>query len=75
MLREWQHVLYVGMAHRVHVSAEGVRVRDEMVFDMALELKTPVCMLLSGGYARGNWRVVLDSLTNLLTKYNLIQTC
>lgn len=58
--------------NRVHVSKEGVCRRDEMVFELALKLRTPVCMLMSGGYARGNWRVVLQSLTNLLTKYNLL---
>lgn len=57
---------------RINVSPCGVCKRDEAVFDLALKLRTPVCMLLSGGYARGNWRVVLDSVSNLLSKHHLL---
>lgn len=56
----------------IHVSAQGITQRDEMVFKLAHQLETPICMLLSGGYAKDNYRVVLASITNLLNTFSLI---
>lgn len=54
------------------VSAAGVAARDEMVFQAAADAGVPICMVLSGGYARNNYRVVAASLANLLRKFRLV---
>ncbi len=56
----------------VHISAQGICDRDEMVFSKALGAGIPVVMVLSGGYAPNNAAVVAESLVNLVTKCNLI---
>lgn len=56
------------------MSEQGIAQRDQMVFSLALQLGTPVCMLLSGGYAKNNWKVVLGSITNLLSTFSLLKS-
>lgn len=47
------------------VSKEAVVRRDEMVFERAQQVSAPICMVLSGGYARNSWEVVSASVANL----------
>eukprot|EP00195_Chlamydomonas_chlamydogama_P004527 CAMPEP_0202925260 /NCGR_PEP_ID=MMETSP1392-20130828/79404_1 /ASSEMBLY_ACC=CAM_ASM_000868 /TAXON_ID=225041 /ORGANISM="Chlamydomonas chlamydogama, Strain SAG 11-48b" /LENGTH=402 /DNA_ID=CAMNT_0049619029 /DNA_START=76 /DNA_END=1286 /DNA_ORIENTATION=- len=53
------------------VSKEGIMQRDLMVWTLALQLKVPIVMVLSGGYAKGNAAVVAASLSNLFTTFKL----
>lgn len=54
------------------VTAEGVQQRDQCVWTFAQRMQAPICMLLSGGYAKDNARVVGDSLATLLTTFHLL---
>ena len=58
---------------RCHVSAAGVCKRDEMVFAAALEAGVPICMALSGGYAKNSASVISQCLSHIFTKFKLIQ--
>lgn len=40
---------------------------------MMQQAGVPICMVLSGGYARNNYRVVGESLANLLRTFQLIR--
>ena len=55
----------------MQVSAAGIAARDAAVFEAARGAQTPVCMVLSGGYAKGNAAVIADSIANLITEFNL----
>eukprot|EP00029_Vermamoeba_vermiformis_P009770 TRINITY_DN4990_c0_g1_i1.p1 TRINITY_DN4990_c0_g1~~TRINITY_DN4990_c0_g1_i1.p1 ORF type:complete len:434 (+),score=110.69 TRINITY_DN4990_c0_g1_i1:212-1513(+) len=57
------------------LTAEGIRERDEIVFQEALRRKIPIVMVLSGGYARGTAQVIGDSIHNLVTKFDLLRRC
>lgn len=59
---------------RISVSAEGVQRRDEIVWSFAREMGCPVVQCLSGGYSKGNARVVADSLRNLIDKFGLLES-
>ena len=48
--------------------------RDERVFRHAAKAQTPICMLLSGGYASQSAAVIAASLTNLFSVFQL-QAC
>ena len=39
------------------VTAQGVATRDELVWQAAAEAGAPICMVLSGGYAKRNYQV------------------
>eukprot|EP01025_Chloroclados_australasicus_P037545 TRINITY_DN3833_c3_g1_i4.p2 TRINITY_DN3833_c3_g1~~TRINITY_DN3833_c3_g1_i4.p2 ORF type:complete len:227 (-),score=25.73 TRINITY_DN3833_c3_g1_i4:562-1242(-) len=52
---------------RMNVSKEGVCKRDEMVWRFALEQQIPICMVLSGGYAKDSANAIACSLKNILT--------
>lgn len=43
-----------------------------MVWGQAAQAGVPICMVLSGGYARNNYRVVGGSIAALLRKFRLI---
>ena len=47
--------------------------RDEMVFSAALEYGVPVCMALSGGYAKDSAKVITQCLSHVFNKFQLIQ--
>lgn len=47
--------------------------RDEMVFEQAISRKTPIVMVLSGGYQQSNARVIAESIGNLQQKFNLFK--
>lgn len=53
----------------MRVSEEGVIERDAMVFEFAMEMGVPICMVLSGGYTRRSAAVIAASLANLLRKF------
>ncbi|CAK0781151.1 hypothetical protein CVIRNUC_005298 [Coccomyxa viridis] len=55
------------------VSAEAVCKRDEMVFSAVLESGVPICMALSGGYAKDSAKVITQCLSHLFNKFQLIQ--
>lgn len=52
----------------MNVSSEGIKKRDEMVFQWALQRKTPITMVLSGGYQKSNAPVIADSIANLIRR-------
>ena len=58
---------------RCQVSAEAVCKRDEMVFSAALESGVPICMALSGGYAKHSAKVITQCLMHVFNKFHLIQ--
>ncbi|KAG0576538.1 hypothetical protein M758_5G081400 [Ceratodon purpureus] len=53
---------------RLLVTPEGVKQRDEMVFQFAKDQRCPIMMLTSGGYMKTSARVIADSITNLAAK-------
>ena len=55
------------------MSAEGVCKRDELVFAAALEAEVPICMALSGGYAKNSAIVIGQCLSHVFTKFDLIK--
>ena len=55
------------------ISAPGIVKRDEMVFQKATDAKTPIVMLLSGGYQKSNAGVIAASLLNLRRKLGLFR--
>ena len=55
------------------VSAEAVCKRDEMVFSAALRSGVPICMALSGGYAKDSAKVITQCLSHVFNKFQLIQ--
>ncbi len=57
------------------LTADGIKERDEIVFQEALRRKIPIVMVLSGGYARGTAQVIGDSIHNLVTKFDLLRRC
>ena len=58
---------------RCCVSAEGVAKRDEMVFEAARSAGVPICMALSGGYARNSADVISKCLMHVIDKFKLIK--
>jgi hypothetical protein len=59
----------------MNLTAEGIKERDEIVFQEALRRKIPIVMVLSGGYARGTAQVIGDSIHNLVSKFDLLRRC
>lgn len=59
----------------MNLTADGIKERDEIVFQEALRRKIPIVMVLSGGYARGTAQVIGDSIHNLVTKFDLLRRC
>lgn len=57
---------------RMNVSAQGIASRDAAVFEAARGAGVPLCMLLSGGYSRGNFAVIANSIENLMKKFQLL---
>ncbi len=51
------------------LTPEGVRQRDEMVFEAAASRNVPIVMVLGGGYSANAWRVQFESIRNLILKY------
>lgn len=46
--------------------------RDEMVFAATLEAGVPICMALSGGYAKESAQVISQCLSHVFTKFKLV---
>ena len=57
------------------MSAEGVAKRDEMVFEAAKKAGVPICMALSGGYAKDSAGVISKCLQHVIEKLELIKPC
>ena len=53
------------------VSAADVLARDQQVWQYAADRGVPICMLLSGGYARQSAAVIAQSLANLFRMFGL----
>jgi histone deacetylase 11 len=56
----------------MNISANGIIKRDELVFQECLTRKVPVVMVLSGGYQYNNAPCIADSITNLISKFDLM---
>lgn len=57
---------------RLGLSRQGIVARDEAVWSWARdEARAPIVMLLSGGYAKDNAAVIMESLANLFDKFGL----
>ncbi len=56
---------------RCKVSSDGVVRRDQMVWEAALLHDVPICMALSGGYAKDSAALIGRSITNLIEKFEL----
>jgi len=56
------------------ITEDGVVKRDEFVFQMAIENKVPILMVLSGGYNKKSGYIIAHSINNLILKNNLLQT-
>jgi histone deacetylase 11 len=59
-------VLKGDMLGGMSITAEGIIERDELVFTCTLERKTPILMLLSGGYTRRSAKIIGRSIENIL---------
>ena len=55
------------------VAAEDVVARDQRVWQHAADAGTPLCMVLSGGYARQSASVIAQSIANLFDEFRLGQ--
>ena len=55
----------------LRVSEDGICLRDQIVFQEALERNIPILMLLSGGYQYSNAPVIARSIYELVKKFNL----
>ena len=56
----------------LRLSAQGIAQRDQMVWRWAVEeLRAPIVMVLSGGYARESARVIADSLAGVFERFGL----
>jgi histone deacetylase 11 len=51
---------------RLKISKQGILERDRLVFQTLLTAKIPTVMVLSGGYTRDSYRLVADSITDVL---------
>ncbi len=50
---------------RMDVSQEGIRRRNEMVFQFASDLGCPLCITMGGGYPKSNWEPILNAHANV----------
>jgi histone deacetylase 11 len=57
---------------RCNVSADAVAKRDEMVFQAAKSAGVPICMALSGGYARNSAQVISKCIEHVIRTFGLI---
>lgn len=55
----------------LEVTPQGVIERDQIIFQFAVDTQTPITMLQSGGYTKLTHKVIADSITNLVSKFNL----
>ena len=47
------------------LTQDGVRRRNEMVFDLACSLDCPLCITMGGGYPRSDWEPILEAHANV----------
>jgi histone deacetylase 11 len=55
----------------LHISAQGVVMRDQLVFSRVLEREQPIplLMVLSGGYQHSNAPCIAESIVNLSRRF------
>ena len=53
------------------ISDNGIIKRDELVFNLCLERKIPIAMLMSGGYQKSNGELIGRSIENIIIKNQL----
>lgn len=59
---------------RMRVTKEGIIERDSYMFSQALENRTPILMVLSGGYSAESAEIVGTSIETFIKKFNLVET-
>lgn len=57
----------------INLSGQDVVERDEAVFQFAVDLGVPICMVLSGGYTKQSPQVIAMSIANLMKKFCLVE--
>lgn len=57
---------------KMRVTEDGIKMRDEFVFEQALSRRIPILMTLSGGYSPKSAHIVSASLENVLKRFDLI---
>jgi histone deacetylase 11 len=55
------------------ITAKGIIERDHLVFKACIERNIPIVMVLSGGYAKENAKVISDSIESLFTTCDLVK--
>ena len=58
----------------LNVSFDGMIKRDEMVFKKALDNNIPIAMLTSGGYSSDSWKLIAESVENVIETFDLLST-
>ena len=56
------------MVGSMNISENGIKQRDEIVFEQALSRDIPIVMVLSGGYTKESAGIISKSIENLLKK-------
>ncbi len=51
---------------KLKISKAGIIKRDEFIFKQAIQNKIPILMVLSGGYHKDSFKIVSESIENLL---------
>ena len=46
---------------RMHVTGNGVKRRNQMVYDFALDMRVPLVITMGGGYPRKDWEPILNA--------------
>jgi histone deacetylase 11 len=55
----------------MNVSVQGLIYRDNFVFSVAYSHKVPILMVLSGGYSSESWRIIAQSVENIIRSRTL----
>ena len=50
---------------RMSISSNGIARRNKMVFDLAKDLKVPLCITMGGGYPKKDWEPILQNHANV----------
>jgi len=58
---------------KMKVTKQGIIERDAFVFGQALAIKTPILMVLSGGYSKESADIVGTSIENILKQFKLVE--
>jgi len=55
------------------LSPDGIKKRDQLVFEKALTANIPIVMVLSGGYQMENAEVIAESILEMNRKFHLVE--